>query len=404
MTVNHDDRYDAVIIGAGMAGASLGAELSAHMRVLLLEMEDMPGYHATGRSVAFWSESYGGPAIRPLTRASGGFLASPPADFAQRGFLLPRGGVHIGRAADAPLRQAMIADYGDADKGPDALFRPLESAQLQQRIAGLRPEWTIGLEEESLRDIDVAALHGAYLALFRRRGGVLACRYAFESARRKEGGRGWDITLSGDGSTHQVRADRLVNAAGAWADGVARAAGVRPVGIRPLRRTVAQLRVNPPAPDDMPLVLDISKSFYWKPVGQGRIWLTPHDEKPSVAQDAAPEEVDVAIAIDRLQAVTDWRIEAVERKWAGLRSFAPDRLPVYGPDPYVPDFFWFAGQGGFGIQTAPAAAKLASALLTGATPDEMVTHLDPAAYGAERFYKSHTPGAEKPLSMVLSSR
>jgi D-arginine dehydrogenase len=176
----------------------------------------------------------------------------------------------------------------------------------------------------------------------------------------------------------------IVNAAGAWADEIARMAGVRPIGIAPYRRTVAVLRVDPPAPADLPLVLDIGGGFYFKP-DAGRLWLSPHDEIPSAPCDAAPEEFDVAIAIDRFQQVTDWRIEAVERRWAGLRSFAPDRLPVYGFDPERPSFFWFAGQGGFGIQTAPAAARLGAQVLLGHGPDAVTAAIDPVAYTPARF-------------------
>src|SRR5205085_8682548 len=149
-----------------------------------------------------------------------------------------------------------------------------------------------------------------------------------------------------------------VNAAGAWADEVAQRCGVRPLGIQPYRRTIVQLRVDPPAPAHLPLIIDAAESFYFKPEPGGRLWLSPHDETASAPCDCAPEEIDVALAIDRLEQVVDWRIEAVERKWAGLRSFAPDRLPVYGFAPGGNGFFWFAGQGGFGIQTAPAAAGL----------------------------------------------
>jgi len=361
--------YDAVIVGAGMAGASLGAELAAHMSVLLVEMEDQPGYHATGRSVAFWSESYGGPAIRPLTRASGPVLA-------EQGFLSCRGGIHIGRAQDEGLRRDMMAAFGD-----DGLFAPLETSQLRARIAGLKDGWTIGLEEASLRDIDVAALHGACLSRLRGLGGTVAPGCLFEGAEPLGVDAGWDVRLS----TGAVRAGLLVNAAGAWADPVARAAGVRPLGITPLRRTVVQLRVDPPAADDMPLVLDLAQRFYFKPVGGGRIWLTPHDEHVSPPVDAAPEELDIATAIDRLHQVVDWRVAAVERRWAGLRSFAPDRRPVYGRDPDHPAFFWFAGQGGFGIQTAPAAARLARALLTGEGAGPMLAGVDAALYAPERL-------------------
>jgi D-arginine dehydrogenase len=192
---------------------------------------------------------------------------------------------------------------------------------------------------------------------------------------------GWAIRLSGG---EEVRAGLLINAAGAWADPVAKASGAAPLGIVPLLRTVVQLRVNPPAPDTLPLVLDLAERFYFKPVGGGRIWLTPHDERPVAAADVAPEEEDIAIAIERFQAVVDWRIEAVERKWAGLRSFAPDRLPVYGYDGQVPGFFWYAGQGGFGIQTAPAAAKLGAALILG-REEPSVSALDTRIYSPARF-------------------
>ncbi|MGE4432114.1 MAG: NAD(P)/FAD-dependent oxidoreductase [Sphingobium sp.] len=380
--------YDVVIVGAGMAGASLGAELAGHGSVLLVEMEDQPGYHATGRSVAFWSESYGGPDIRPLTRASGPFLEHPPADFAAQGFLSARGGIHIGQAEDAGRREALVADHGD-----DGLFRRLEQGEMRARLPHLRESWTIGLEEASLRDIDVAALHGAYLSRLRGRGGGILSGCRYEGARRLGVAEGWEIRLS-TGQT--VRAGVLINAAGAWADDVARAAGVAPLGIRPLRRTVAQVRVDPPAPDAMPLILDLAQRFYFKPVGGGRIWLTPHDEHPSLAIDAAPEEVDIAIAIDRLQSAMDWRVEAVERRWAGLRSFAPDRRPVYGRDPDAPGFFWFAGQGGFGIQTAPAAARLACGLLVGGEADPMVRGIEARAYAPDRFRASalsNPPGA-----------
>jgi len=146
-----------------------------------------------------------------------------------------------------------------------------------------------------------------------------------------------------------------------------------------------QLRVDPLAPDDLPLVIDINGDFYFKP-DNGRLWLSPHDEIPTPPCDAAPEELDVALAIDRFQSVTDWRIEALERRWAGLRSFSPDRLPVYGPDPQVEGFFWFAGQGGFGIMTAPAAARLGAQIALGHGPDAMTQRIDPAVYSPARYH------------------
>ncbi len=174
------------------------------------------------------------------------------------------------------------------------------------------------------------------------------------------------------------------------ADGIATGSGVAPLGIAPLRRTVVQLRCAD-APDDFPLVVDLNGQFYFKPAGGGRIWLSPHDETPDSARDVAPEDIDVAIAIDRFQSAVDWRIEAVERKWAGLRSFAPDRLPVYGFDGGVPGFFWFAGQGGFGIQTAPAAALLAAALLLGESPPASIAQVDPHPFTPARL-ATRVPG------------
>jgi D-arginine dehydrogenase len=192
----------------------------------------------------------------------------------------------------------------------------------------------------------------------------------------------WDLTI---GAGDRIAADVLVNAAGAWADEVARIAGVRSLGIMPLRRTIAQLRVMPAAPASLPLVLDAAGRYYFKPAAGGRLWLSPHDETPALAADAAAEEIDVAIAIDRLAEVVDWRIERVEHAWAGLRSFAPDRLPVYGFDCDRPAFFWFAGQGGFGIQTAPAAAKIAASLLVQRALPDALAVIDVELYAPARF-------------------
>ncbi len=246
-------------------------------------------------------------------------------------------------------------------------------------MPGLRPEWVLGTWSEACADIDVAALHAHFLSLAKANGARMRTRARLVAARREADG--WRLTLA-DGGTLSARV--IVNAAGAWADEVARMAGARPIGIAPLRRTVVQLRCQPPAPADLPLVLDIGGSFYFKPEN-GRLWLSPHDETPSPACDAAPDEIDVALAIERLEQAVNWQVEAVERKWAGLRSFSPDRAPVYGFDPQVPGFFWCAGQGGFGIQTSPAAADLAAAMLLGREPVGPAAGIDPAPFRADRF-------------------
>jgi D-arginine dehydrogenase len=356
--------FDIAIIGAGMAGASLAARIGGRARVLLLEAEEHPGYHATGRSAAFWTESYGGPGVQPLTSASGPVLRD-------LGVLTPRGALTLGRAGQEAQVAAFAARYRALGVEVDLLDR----AAIAARVPGLRAEWTCGALEPSTCDIDVAALHQHYLAQARGEGVELWCRAGLAGAERTASG--WTLALA-DGRC--VDAGVIVDAAGAWADPVAALAGIRPLGIVPYRRTMAQLAVAATVSDDLPLVLDVGETFYFKPES-GRLWLSPHDETSSAPCDAAPEEIDVALAINRFEQVVDWPVERVEHRWAGLRSFAPDRLPVYGFSPQDAGFFWFAGQGGFGIQTAPAAADLAARLLLGEGPGP----IDPAPYAPDRF-------------------
>ena len=356
--------YDFVIIGAGIAGASLAAGLAPHARVLVLEAEDRAGYHSTGRSAAFWTESYGGPLVQPLTTASFDFLET-------NGLLTDRGGLTLARAGEA----AGLAEFARTFEALGVRVDELDRAELEARLPGLRPEWTCGAYEPDCRDIDVAGLHQRYLAQAHRGGAELWLRA--ELARADRHSEAWQLVLA-DGRTAQ--AGVLIDAAGAWADPVAQRAGVAPLGIAPYRRTVVQLRMGTPVPADLPLVMGFDGSFYFKPES-GKLWLSPHDEVPCPPCDAAPEELGVATAIDRFEHVIDWPIAALEHKWAGLRSFAPDRLPVYGFDPAAPRFFWFAGQGGFGIQTAPAAADLALRLLLG----QPAGTIDPAPYAPARL-------------------
>ena len=359
--------YEVVIVGGGIAGASLGAEIAHRRKTLIIEAEHYCGYHSTGRSAAFWLESYGGPRVALLTAASRDFLETPPDDFSDRSFLHVRGALHVSRDGWAALPQGV--DY-----------RRVERGELEEMIEGIRSEWQYAVLEPGCADIDVAALHSAYLRLFKRRGGELAGDSRLIGAQFREDR--WAITLE-DGS--RLEASVLVDAAGAWADPVAEACGVRPLGIEPKRRTMVQLRVGRSGLRDLPLVDDVAGTFYFKGEGDSSVWLSPHDEIETDPCDAAPEEIDIATAIDRFEQVVDWPIERVERSWAGLRSFAPDRLPVYGFDTGVPGFFWCAGQGGFGIQSAPAAAKLAASVLLEEAPGPMVAHIDPATFSPARF-------------------
>lgn len=356
-------RFDVAIVGAGIAGASLAAEVAPHASVVMLEAEAQPGYHATGRSAAFWSETYGGPLIQPLTSASGPWLRAA-------GLLRPRGELYLARAEDKSLLDRFIAEFD----GRVALDRwPAEMAR--RWLPGLDAGWAEALWMPSCTDIDVAGAHQLFLKAARQAGAELRCSTALERAESTLSG--WRLRAGGD----SIEAGVLVNAAGAWADAVAKIADIAPIGIQPYRRTVVQLKVDPPAPADLPLVIAMDGSFYFKPEAGGRLWLSPHDETAVDPCDAAPEELDVAIAIDRFERAAHWPVRRVERRWAGLRSFAPDRLPVYGFDPANPRFFWCAGQGGFGIQTAPAAASLAADLLLGREPGQV----NPAPYLPNRF-------------------
>ncbi len=346
------NRFDVAIIGAGIAGASLGWELRQRgLSVALLEAESQPGYHTTGRSAAFWVSSYGGAGIAPLSLASRRFLLAPPPGFGR--LLSPRPALMLA-PPDAPQALAAMAEQLTAARAPFVAVGPRWLA----RLPILRPEWrTAGLLEPDCFDIDVAALHQGYL-----RGARLFTDARVEAATRERGE--WVVHA---GET-MVSAPLVVNAAGAWADPVAALFGARPRGLMPLRRTMAVLRTDPPPPAGLPVVMDAAGRFYFKP-DAGRLWLSPHDETPDVAHDVRPDELDLATVIDRFEQATTCRVERLETSWAGLRTFAPDRLPVLGHDGAVEGLFWCAGQGGFGIQTAPAVAALCARIIAGEVAD-----------------------------------
>jgi D-arginine dehydrogenase len=344
------ETYDIVIVGGGIAGASLGARLVPDANILIIEAEDLCGRHATGRSAAFWQASLGGDSPeRRLTLASRPmFDACWPGSEAP--LLRTRGAVHLTHRGSESFEQ--IGDLS-GDYVPDHLDR----AALEALIPGLRKKWTGAWYEGTCADIEVAAFHHACLAAVRRGGGIV--RTDAELVRTWRSDRGWRVeTSAGD-----VEASILVNAAGAWGEQVAQRAGVAGIGLVPKRRTVVQLRVGRTGLKDLPFVTDLHESFYFKGEGDNSVWVCPLDETPVDPCDAAPEEIDVATAIDRFEKAVDWPVEAVERKWAGLRTFAPDGRMKFGFDPDSPRFFWCGGQGGMGIQTAPAASLLCASLI-----------------------------------------
>jgi len=348
--------YRFAIVGAGIAGASAGFNLAAAGPTLLLEREGQPGYHSTGRSAALYTETYGNRVIRALTIASRPFFEQPPAGFTEHPLLTPRGTLVIARADQRLQLDAALAES-------QAILPSVEGVDAARAAAlcpALRPGYVAsGFYEEDARDMDVHAIHQGYLRGFRAAGGKLVCDAEVQGLVRN--GAGWRIETRAGVFT----ADVVINAGGAWADVLARMAGAKPVGLVPKRRTA--VTIEPPAESGFrrwPAVIDVDEQFYWKP-DAGQLILSPADETPTEPQDAQPEELDIALCVDRVEQASTLAIRRVLRKWAGLRSFVKDKTPVAGFAPEAPGFFWLAGQGGYGIMTSPAMGRVAAALAQG---------------------------------------
>jgi D-arginine dehydrogenase len=373
----HKTHADILVIGAGIAGSSVAAHLAETRSVILVEREERPGYHSTGRSAALFTEIYGNATIRALTRASRQFLFGPPAGFTESPLTRPRGCLYIATTAQLA---AMSEFHALPDIAPAT--RTLDVEEAHELCPILRREYVAGaLLEPDCADIDVHGLHQGYLRLFKKRDGRLITNSPVHSLAPAHGG--WKVQAG----TENLTASLIVNAAGAWADEVAALAGVARIGLTPRRRTA--MLVDPPpdtAINGWPFVNDIDEKFYFKP-DAGSIFLSPADETPSEPTDAQPEEWDIAAAVDRIEQATTLQIRRLKARWAGLRTFAPDRTPVVGYSPAAPTFFWLAGQGGYGIQTAPALARVAAALVLGsALPEDLSAQgLEAAAMSPRRF-------------------
>lgn len=358
-----DTTFDFVVIGAGIAGASVAYELSQHGSVVVLEREDAPGRHSTGRSAAMFIETYGNAGIRCLTRASREFYHHPPEGFCDHPLLSPRGVMLI--ATDTQMDA--LAEFEDEVGAPAQGIERISTDAAVKLVPILKPGAVAGaVLEHDASDIDVHALHLGYLKGLRQRGGQVVVNAEVSSLKRDTGL--WMIeTRAGT-----YRTPVVVNAAGAWSDELATLAGVKPVGLVPKRRTAITVE----APDgaessDWPVVADIDEKFYFKPES-GRLLVSPADETEMPPCDVQPDELDVAITVDRFETATSMKVSRIEHKWAGLRSFVADKCLVIGFDDEAEGFFWLAGQGGYGIQTAPAAARTAASLIvSGALPDDV---------------------------------
>lgn len=357
------ESVDVIIIGAGIAGASLAAELAGKMSVVVLEREDQPGYHSTGRSAAIYTESYGNQTIRALTSAGRDFFSNPPAGFSDVPLWRDRGVLFIGREDQRSRLDEHFTNASDQAKE----MRMVTGAEVKGMVPVIDDKSIVGgVFEPDAMELDVDAIHTGFLRQMKRRGGQLVTQAEVLDLR-------WNDTLwTVETSNGRWESKIIVNAAGAWADKIAIMAGVEPLGVQPMRRTALTFSCDDDeANENWPMVVDVDEEFYFKPEA-GKILGSPADETEIEPCDVQPEDLDVAIAIDRIQRATTLGIKKIDRKWAGLRTFALDKTLIAGFDTQCSGFFWLAGQGGYGIQTSPAMGRVAASLIeNGDLPEDI---------------------------------
>lgn len=359
--------WDFLVIGGGIAGASVAQALAPRGSTLLLERESQPGYHATGRSAAVFAASYGPAPVRALTRASLAFFSHPPPGFAEHDLLSPRGALFVAEAHQAPA----LAGLADTLARESTGVCRLTAAQACARLPVLRADKVLGaVWDPEVCDIDVHALHQGYLRSLRRLGGQW--RGDAEVVQLQPEAGHWQARLRTGNGTELLTARRVINAAGAWCDQLAARAGVAPLGLVPKRRSAFVFAAEAGlSHTGWPMAIGVGEDWYLKPdAGQ---WLgSPANADPTVPQDVQPDELDIAMGMHRIEEMTTLQIGRPQRSWAGLRSFFADGCPVAGFDPQAPGYFWLAGQGGYGIQTAPALGTVAAALVCGEPVPEWV--------------------------------
>jgi D-arginine dehydrogenase len=365
------ENADFIVIGAGVAGASVAYFLARHARVVVLEREPHPGYHSTGRSAALFMETYGPEQVRALTRASRRFVENPPAGFVEHPLLSRRGTLVVATQS----QEAQLEEYWQEISSSATLTRRMNASETFDLVPVFRPDQVFAsVYEPHACDIDVHALHQGYLRDLRRRGGIVHCDC--DVTRLERDGGDWRV-YAGD---KVFAAPVILNAAGAWADVVARLAGVAPIGLEPRRRSA--FIFAPPqdvATASWPAVMGAEEDWYFKPEA-GMLLGSPANADPVDPHDVQAEELDVALAIDRIESVTTLTINRPSRVWAGLRSFVSDGALVGGFDAVVPGFFWVAAQGGYGIQTSAAMGEACAALARG---EPFPQHVADAGLSAE---------------------
>jgi D-arginine dehydrogenase len=347
---------DFLVVGAGIAGASIGYFLAPHGRVLLLERESQPGYHSTGRSAALFMESYGTPQVRALTMASRAFFEGPPAGFSEHPLVSPRGAMMVATHG----QEAELERHWDILRPISPRGRLLDAAQALELTPVLRPDRVLGaVYEPDAADMDVHAIHQGFLRGVRAHGGKVVNDAEVRTLRRD--GSVWSVEAGGQ----TCKAPVVINAAGAWADAVGAIAGAARIGLQPKRRSAFIFAPPPDTPSAAwPMTAGISEDWYIKP-DAGMLLGSPANVDPVDPHDVQPEELDIALAIDRIQSMTTLSIRRPTRTWAGLRSFVADGDLVGGWDAQAPAFFWVAAQGGYGIQTSPAMGEACAALVRG---------------------------------------
>lgn len=352
------DTADFIIIGGGIAGLSAAARLAQHGRVVVLEAEDAVGYHSSGRSAAFYHFGLGNPLVRGLTAWSRPFFDAPPPGFTETPLATPKPALFI--ATDAMLTELDALGeemwrFTNTVEAADAAAMRALCPLLKFGEGGI----VAGLVDHGGRSLDADALLQGFARQARSRGTV---RVRHRIARLEQSGSGWTATTeAGDSYSAPI----VVNAAGAWADHVAALAGIAPIGLQPRRRTI--IVFDPPEGVDVrnwPFIKTPGDVFYILPQGN-RLLACPNDETDTPPCDAQPEDYDIALAAHLVEEFTTLPPPRLTGRWAGLRSFVKDRMPVAGFAPDAPGFFWLAGQGGFGLQTSPAMSALAEALVTG---------------------------------------